>query len=205
MGGLFLETFQLEDSPMEEIEALNLLLRAIGSDPVNSLSTTQPDVANAMDTLNRFRKRVQKRGWWFNTQYNVTFEVQNGEIRIPKEYTTLIFADAGLVKRGTKLFDKVNNTYQFTESKCATRTVYTLVWDEMPVSVQEHIAYLSAASFVRDEIEDKAKEDSFKADAGIAGLDVKKEDLEHGQYSSFHKPRVKRARFGIRPYSRGLS
>ena len=48
---------------MEELEALNLLLRAIGSDPVNSLKTNQPDAANAIDTLNRYRKRVQKRGW----------------------------------------------------------------------------------------------------------------------------------------------
>jgi len=186
---------------MEELEALNLLLRAIGSDPVNNIDTDQPDVANAKDTLNRYRKRAQKRGWWFNIQYNVMFQVDNNEIRVPKEYTTTVFIDPNLVVRGTRLFDKINNTFQFTNSQCAHRTVYTVPWEEMPHSMQEHVAYLAAASFVRDEIEDSAKEQSFQKEAGIAALDVKKEDLEQGQYNSFNKGRVIKARVGVRPYA----
>jgi len=91
---------------MEQLEALNLLLRAIGSDPVNSVSTQQPDAANALDTLDRYRKRVQKRGWWCNISYNVCFQAVSTEIRIPKEYSTVIFSDPSLVARGTRLFDK---------------------------------------------------------------------------------------------------
>lgn len=190
---------------MEELESLNLLLRAIGSDPVNSVSTRQPDVANAMDTLNRYRKSAQKRGWWFNIQYNVEFTVVDGEIRIPKEYTTVIFADPALVKRGTRLFNKANNTYQFTSNVIASRTIYTVVWDEMPVSMQEHVTYLAAASFVRDEIEDNNKAKTFQIDAGVSMLDVKKEDLEQGQYNSFTKSRVVKARAGVVPYSKGVA
>lgn len=185
---------------MEELEALNLLLRAIGSDPVNSLSTQQPDAANARDTLNRYRKRAQKRGWWFNIQYNVEFQSVNGEIRIPEEYTLVVFANSHLVKRGKRLFDTLNNTYQITSNQIAIRTVYTVVWDEMPTSMQEHVTYLAAASFVRDEIEDSAKQREFKEEAGIAALDVKKEDLEQGNYNAFDKSRVIRARVGVSPY-----
>lgn len=186
---------------MEELEALNLLLRAIGSDPVNSVSTQQPDAANALDTLNRYRKRAQKRGWWFNIQYNVIFQQVGGEILIPKEYSTVIFNDATLVKRGTRLFDKYNNTYQIATDKCATRTIYTVVWDEMPMSMQEYVTYLAAASFVRDEIEDTAKSKEFQVEAGLAMMDLKKEDLEQGQYNSFDKKRVIKARVGIKPYN----
>lgn len=185
---------------MEELEALNLLLRAIGSDPVNSVSTQQPDAANALDTLNRYRKKAQKRGWWFNIQYQVMFQVAAGEIRIPKEYTTVVFDDPALIKRGTRLFDKVNNTYQMTSNKIAARTTYTTVWEEMPVSMQEYVTYLAAASFVRDEIEDSAKSKEFQLEAGISMMDLKKEDLEQGQYNSFNKSRVTSARRGIRPY-----
>jgi len=188
---------------MEELEAINLLLRAIGSDPVNSITTSQPDVANARDTLNRYRGRVQKRGWWCNIQYCVEFQVANNEIRIPKEYTTVIFDNATLVKRGNRLFDKYNNTYQFTESVTARRTIYTLPWDEMPNSMREVVAYQAAASFVRDEIEDSNKSEQLQNEAGMAMVDLKKEDLEQGQYNSFDKTRVYLARVGVRPYNLG--
>ena len=186
---------------MEELEAINLLLRAIGSDPVNSITTSQPDVANAKDTLNRYRGRVQKRGWWCNIQYNVEFQVANNEIRIPKEYTTVIFDNATLVKRGNRLFDKYNNTYQFTCNAIAKRTIYILSWDEMPDSMREVVAYQAAASFIRDEIEDTAKSEQMQNEAGMAMIDLKKEDLEQGQYNSFDKMRVIKARVGVRPYN----
>jgi len=188
---------------MEELDALNLLLRAIGSDPVNSVSTQQPDAANAIDTLNRYRRRVQKRGWWCNIQYNVVFQVASNEIRIPKEYTSVIFDDLNLVKRGTRLFDKVKSTFQFTENVTARRTIYTLPWEEMPESMREVVAYMAASSFVRDEIEDVDKSSQLQTEAGMAMVDLKKEDLEHGQYNSFHKSRVYRARVGVRPYNLG--
>ena len=186
---------------MEELEALNLLLRAIGSDPVNSVSTQQPDAANALDTLNRYRRRVQKRGWWCNIQYNVEFQVAGKEIRIPKEYTTVIFDNATLVKRGNRLFDKYNNTYQFTCSVVAKRTIYILPWDEMPESMREVITYQAAQSFVRDEIEDSNKSKDFQTEAAMAMIDLKKEDLEQGQYNAFDKKRVIKARVGVRPYN----
>ena len=87
-----------------------------------------------------------------------------------------------------------------TENKTATRTIYTTVWEEMPVSMQEYVTYLAAASFVRDEIEDGAKSKEFQLEAGLSMMDLKKEDLEQGQYNSFCKSRVVAARRGVRPY-----
>ena len=57
---------------MEKLEAVQMLLRAIGSSPVNSLNVAHPDVANALNSLERLRKSVQKRGWWFNTKLELT-------------------------------------------------------------------------------------------------------------------------------------
>ena len=70
----------------------------------------------------------------------------------------------------------------------------------MPISMKEHVTYLASASFVRDEIEDNAKSREFQVEAGLAMMDVKKEDLEQGQYNSFNKPRVHLARRGVMPY-----
>ena len=60
-----------QESPMDELEALNMLLRAVGNSPVNSKSTDHPDAVNALSTLTRIRKQVQLTGWWFNIDYGV--------------------------------------------------------------------------------------------------------------------------------------
>ncbi len=71
----------------------------------------------------------------------------------------------------------------------------------MPDSMREVVAYQAAASFIRDEIEDTAKSEQMQNEAGMAMIDLKKEDLEQGQYNSFDKMRVIKARVGVRTYN----
>lgn len=190
---------------MDELEAMNMLLRAIGSSPVNSLETPHPDAANAKATLNRIRRQAQKRGWWFNIDYNVVFtpDPVTGEVVIPSIMSKVVMEDPSFVVRGGKLYDNQNQTYQFypTMPPVATRLQYIVPWEDMPQSLQEYCAYLGAAHFVRDELEDNAKVESFRTEAGNSMLDVKKDDLEQGQYNIFKKKRVQRARIGVRPYA----
>lgn len=188
---------------MEELEALNMLLRAIGSTQVNSTETDQPDVDNAMATLNRYRRSTQKRGWWFNTDYNVIFTVDaDGFVRIPKEYSLVRFANPEYVVRGTRLYNNCTQSYLFTGllTVTAQRTIYAVPWNEMPLSLQEHAAYLACAAFIDDELEDTAKAKTQRTHAAAAMLDVKAEDLQQGQYNTFNKGRVIRARYGVQPY-----
>lgn len=190
---------------MEELEALNLLLRATGSNPVSDLGAEHPDVANAQVTLDRVRRKAQKKGWWFNIDYDVTFQPDptTKEIVIAKEITKFV-GDRNLhVVRGGKLYNKINQTFQFEGNVTAHRVQRTLDWDDLPESMQEHIQYLAAKEFVRDEIEDPQKEASYEKDAAIAMMEVKSEDLEQSQFNSFNKSRVARARLGVQPYSRG--
>lgn len=187
---------------MDELEALNMLLRAIGSSPVTTLESPHPDAANARTTLSRVRRQAQKRGWWFNIDYFVAFTPDpiTGEVRIPDTITKVVFGNTNLVRRGTKLYDKVNQTYVFSGQLIADRIQYVTPWDEMPESLKEYVAYVSAAHFVRDELEDEAKVASYREEAAVAMMDVKKEDLEQGQYNTFNKSRVRKARVGVRPY-----
>lgn len=190
---------------MDELEAMNMLLRAIGSSPVNSLETPHPDAANAKTTLNRMRRQAQKRGWWFNIDYNVVFTVDpvSLEIVIPDTISKVVMENNQFQVRGGKIYDTHNQTYKFSVLRppVATRIQYIVPWEDMPQSMQEHCAYLAAAHFVRDELEDNAKTQSFREEAGISMMDVKKDDLEQGQYNIFRKMRVVRARVGVRPYA----
>lgn len=188
---------------MDELEALNLLLRAIGSSPVNSLETSHPDATNAISTLDRIRKQTQITGWWFNIDYQVllTPDPITSEITISSVISKVVFENAYVIQRGNKLYNKLDQTYVFSEAQLATRVQYIVPWDELPTSMQLYATYFAAAQFVRDELEDMTKVKDFKVEAANARLDVKKDDLEQGQYNIFNKRRVVRARIGVRPYT----
>jgi len=180
-----------------------MLLRLIGSSPVNAIDTAHPDAVNARSTLNRIRRKAQKRGWWFNITYNVEYQPDpvSKEIRIPTEITTAVTSERYVV-RGNRLYDKYQNTFQFEAPVTVCREVRTLDWDDMPLSMQEYCAYYAGAEFVRDEIEDLQKKEDLTRDAGIAMLDIKKEDLEQGGYNMFNNRRILNARAPVKPYSR---
>lgn len=186
---------------MQELEAMNVLLRAIGSSPVNSLATPHPDAANAKSTLKRIREQAQNRGWWFNVDYDVTF-TQNkvGEVPIPSYITSLKMLDRRFVKRGDKLYDTINQTYKINCDVKAIRTIRMVEWDELPQSMQQYVTYFAASQFVRDELEDPSKEKGFQESAGMAMLDVKKQELEEAQYNMFDRPQYQKNRAGVLPY-----
>ena len=55
-----------------ELEAVNVMLAAIGEAPINSLTGTLPvDARIAQTTLNETNKDVQSEGWHFNTEIDV--------------------------------------------------------------------------------------------------------------------------------------
>ncbi len=192
---------------MEKLEAVQMLLRAIGSSPVNSLNVAHPDVANALSSLERLRKSVQKRGWWFNTDYNVVFqaEVGTGEVGIPKEITKFIPAEATFVKRGRKVYNSQTQTFNIGTSVTALKTVRSLEWEDLPSSMQEYAAYLACAQFISDELEDTTKEEKYQKLAGISKIDLDAEDLESIKVNVFHNARVMRARSGQTPYQNRIN
>jgi len=188
---------------MNELETLNMLLRLIGSSPVNSLNTDHPDAANAKATMKRVSRRVQRKGWWCNIDYNLLLSPNDqGAIIVSDTVTSLVAENNCYVLRGNRLYDKQLQTAIFTADVVITRLTYVLDWDDMPQVMQETTAYSAAAEFVRDELEDASKEQSLQADAGKSFLDLKKQELEEGQYNIFSNPRIARARGGVAPYAR---
>jgi len=189
---------------MTELEAMNMLLRLVGSSPVNTINSTHPDAANALTVLSRVRKQVQRRGWWFNLDYWRTLPLNSSnEIDVATDIASIVMEDPNIVLRGNKLYDKYNNTYTFSEAETAHSTSRELEWDDMPYSVQVYCAYTAGAQFIRDELEDTNKARELQQEAANAMMDVKREDLAAGQYNIFNRSRVVRARGGVRPYSRG--
>ena len=188
---------------MSELETLNMLLRLIGSSAVNVLETDHPDAANARATMLRISRRAQRKGWWFNIDYNVELQPNsNNEIEVNKSYSSVVIANTDIVTRGDRLYNRQTQDGRFEAPVIATRIVKILEWDDMPEVMTEYCAYLAASEFVRDELEDPQKEASLAQSATGSFMDLKKQELEEGQYNIFNKPRVRRVLQGIQPIGR---
>jgi hypothetical protein len=189
---------------MDELEAVNILLGYIGSDEVNDITIGHPDVNSARRTLDRVQKRLQRKRWWFNTDYNVTLspEPVTKKIRV-KDVHTVDVSDYHVVARDGFLYDRDRQSFQFDENITVQTLVRYITWENLPHSIQDAALFKAGAELVRDEIEDENKVRSLLQDYAVAMVDVNKENLSSEQYNMFAKPRVYRARQGIRPYQTG--
>lgn len=139
-----------------ELEAINEMLRAIGESPVSSVDNGNSDVTTALDLLRSHSRRVQALGWHFNTEreYIITPD-GNGYLNVPSNALRIDTAGysqyTDVVQRGTKLYDKDNKTYVFTEPVTVDMVV-GLTWDELPESARAHITSLAGLEFVDTDI-----------------------------------------------------
>ena len=104
-----------------ELEAINIMLAAIGEAPVNSLLGTLPvDVKIAQNLLTEQSKSVQSEGWSFNTEYNV--ELTRDAANKINLATNVLRVDVNIndhptidaVQRGLKLYNRLKHCLLYT-------------------------------------------------------------------------------------------
>ena len=137
-----------------ELACINIMLAAIGEAPINSLVGTLPvDARIAQSTLTEVNKSVQSEGWSFNTEIDVTLTRDgSNQINIP---TDVLRVDANIhqhptidpIQRGSKLYDRQNNKYEFDEDLICT-VVYFRDFDEIPEPARRYITIKAARVFV---------------------------------------------------------
>ena len=137
-----------------ELESINIMLAAIGEAPVNSLTGTLPvDVKLAQSTLTETSKEVQSEGWSFNTEIDVTLtrdgsnnvNLSTDVLRVDPNIHQHTSIDA--IQRGLKLYDRLNNKYEFTEDLICT-VVYFRSFAEIPEPARYYITIKAARKFV---------------------------------------------------------
>ena len=172
-----------------ELEAVNIMLAAIGEAPINSLVGTLPvDTRIAQSTLSEVNKSVQSEGWSFNTEIDVTF-TRNGsnQINLP---TNILRIDANVnhhptidpVQRGTKLYDRQNNKFEFDEDLICT-VVYFRDFDEIPEPARHYINIQAARKFVDRLVSDQALRTYTQQDEQRARAILMETDLANGDHN----------------------
>jgi len=115
-----------------ELSAVNSILGAIGQSPVTTLGETSdgnvtyanPEIAFIYNILTEVNKDVQNEGWVFNTEYNVEKqpETTTKYITIPANVLRYDLhgdnndRNKNLVRRNGRLWDTINQTYEFENS-----------------------------------------------------------------------------------------
>ena len=170
-----------------ELESINIMLAAIGEAPVNSLTGTLPnDVKIAQSTLTEVNKEVQSEGWSFNTEIDVTLtrdgsdniNLANNILRVDPSIHHHPTIDA--IQRGSKLYDRLNNEYEFDDDLVCT-IVYYRDFDELPEPARRYMTIKAARIFVDRLVGDQGlrtytQEDEIRARAILVETDYANAD-----------------------------
>lgn len=123
------------------LDAVNVLLEAIGEQPVNSLDSQQVgEAAMAERTVLEFHREGQVRGWSWNTEYRYPFtkDEVTGRIRVPDNvasWATDAYEWAGRFQlRGQDVYDLETRSTTMPTSigQVEADVVWFLSWDQSP-------------------------------------------------------------------------
>ena len=139
--------------PVNELEAVNMLLAAVGEAAVSSLETaTTVDVTQAKNLLSNINREAQQKGWHFNTEWDVVLTLDS-DSRIPLGTTVLsIYSPSKLTTiRGREgspfLYDLSNNTFTWTASVNDAVTITLLDFEDIPQTARQYITTKAARIF----------------------------------------------------------
>ncbi|GBG55158.1 hypothetical protein SPFL3102_03580 [Sporomusaceae bacterium FL31] len=134
-----------------KLDAVNQILNGIGESPVNSIEDpTNVDVINALQMLERTNRKIQRKGYVFNTVEKYTLN--------PDFFTKKISWNPNIIKltspndrkiytkRGDYLYDLTNQTGNFTEPVVVT-AVLLIDFEDLPEAAQGYIVAKTAFDF----------------------------------------------------------
>lgn len=145
-------------TPTTELEAVNVMLSAIGEAPINAVEDSGVvDAVMARNTLRFINRTVQSRGWHFNTDkdYTLTPTFPSKELVLPR---TVLRADTvgadsliDVVVRGNRLYDRKRHTFEF-ERSVKVDMIVLLDFDELPEPARLYITIKAARKFAEDTV-----------------------------------------------------
>lgn len=175
-------------TPNSKLEAVNIMLSAIGEAPVNRLSSGLVEAETAETILTQVSRSVQSEGWHFNRETNVELAPNvAGEIILA---TNTIRADQmlnsnndlDLTQRGGKMYDRKNHTFAINTGVSLDVT-YELDFGDLPAVARKYIT-IKAARILQDNIVGSGELHSFHRDDEMQALfELKDYENETADYN----------------------
>ena len=161
--------FNIIDS---KLEAVNVCMRAIGREGVDSLESGDLDAEDANKIIDIVSQRFQYNqgnGWWFNREpnWNLTPD-SNGEVNLPNNALAVLQCyglndkKIPMTMRAGKLYSTWNHTFDLRshvnrDGNIRLTLVMMLPFEYLPTSVMQAITYQAACEFIVSKDADKTK------------------------------------------------
>lgn len=187
---------------MLKLDAINQMLGGIGQTPVSSPTSQNPAVLSAVATLNRIDKKLQSKGWYFNTDYTLTLSYNSvtKDVIVPGNTLSVDPSDASLpyVLRGTRLYNQNEATFEIGTNVDVT-LIQLIDFEELPELAAAAIAAAATVQLVLDLVGDNIKLQYLMEERRIAFVDLKIEDIKWTNKRVTTNPSVSALISGIRP------
>lgn len=171
-------------TPMSELEAVNLLLSAIGEAAVSSLETaTTVEVTQAKNLLSNVNRAAQQKGWHFNTEWDVVL-TRDSDDRIPLSESILSVYQPGqlMTIRGRSgsmyAYDLDNNTFIWTKNLNNAVTITLLDFIDSPNTFRQYVTTRAARIFQEEIIGQVSAETVNRQEEAEAYADLLDDDAE---------------------------
>jgi len=169
---------------LSELDAINQILSVTGDAPVSNVNSTYEQAVVARRILLEISRQKQSKGYWFNEVDELLIvKDSDGYINLPSDIIRAdVPRDSGYyVQRGLRIFNKVGNTYVFTDD-LYVNIVSELVWNLLPQSFRQYV--VAAASlrynaeyFGSPELEGRIQQDVFEKKLSLDAEDIDNRDL----------------------------
>ncbi len=144
------------------LDAINMMLDAIGEAQVSSLENTSGnlDLAAALRKLQQQCEQLQEEGWYFNTEERTLSPDVNGEIVLPENIirvdSTGVDYYRDVIEREGRLYDKDNTTFIF-DRPVQCEIVLMLDFESLPAAPRRYVELLAASKFITNTTGDSAQ------------------------------------------------
>ena len=191
----------------EELDAINEILASVGQAPVTTLDQTNPDVAIAYGALLQVSREVQAEGWRFNTEYKVELTPDvNDEILYPNNVLQMNLSDGegygnkAAIRKGGKLYDKVDHTDKWTEDTVKVDIVYQYDWVDLPIPIQDYIVARTAAIVSTRIVGDSQQYQFLQQKEMLTRAAALEYECNQGNYTYFGHPKGQNNYISYQPY-----
>ena len=174
-------------------DAINICLRYIGETPVPDgvdIDSLDPlhEAVITRDIIKEVSKEAQSVGWWFNKETWVFQPDALNRIGISPTVISLQ-SDKDVIQRGGSLYDRQNQTYEFTEAVTAN-VIWEWDFEELPSTFATYVTYLAAQQVQLFLNGDETTNKDLERRLAIALTKVEKEHLRNSKFNLIKNKRL---------------
>jgi len=185
---------------LQELEALNYLLKTVGADSVDSINSLHPQAESAKEWLDTTRQQTLGNVWWFNREKTCYLDV-NGLIEgyVP---LSVIPYDKNMIYRSTGFRDNLNHENKAFADVLCEYVSFDLPWIEIPETIQHLIKIKAAIEFVRAEINDESIIRTLEKILIAASVAASSMNIRQLRINKMDSPRPGRVMHRVKPWWR---